>query len=523
MIARVDIEWDGRRWRFDDVPVQVDQASASLLDGASYQPRRFRLALPMGDTYALRVAGHHPDSMRVLVTAGGRPVSTAPVVSMEPAIGTAATLLQCAEVPEPEASTMPPSVDMTLRPVNRRRTERANAQIDEANAMALDFYYGAPGGGLDDVEAWRRFHEYGGWVDRKAGTFDAADYTTVYGKRVEGRLLPLVFGRPGSNGTPATEAIPYDSVNKRMLVAGHAGTPGSVRLYDADDVENPDTGWTATHQTLDDGRVVLAITEPGVPTKAYDEDKTWFIAWNGTAEGLPGDAFSVLEYLTGHSRGIRLDVASLEAVRHLLRGYELARVVDAETDAWSLLSSEVLPLLPVAMVSTPDGVGFVDARPYPADREPRCHITAGADFAPLPPDHRGGGDVVNSWTLQYGPHKQNRTYDAEYTADWRTFHAARVSLSRHGARERVLKTGWVYDPSVAHRIGGDLVERHARDWLPITYQARPALYGVEGRTPLERGTVIRLTDTSRSISARDVVIVDTARSGDDLRVTVAVG
>ena len=367
---------------------------------------------------------------------------------------------------------------------------------------------------------------------REGNEFTQETHGVVYDERIRGMIYPLIFGNPGREVTSApgpfqrasaTRAFPIDDVSKYLMVAGHLTTNGTIRVLQDGSATGVEVLTTET--AVDDlGRSITQIDVSAAATITYVEGDTYTTAWNGTASGLPNNAADVLGYLAAHTEGIRVDLASLETVAERLAGYTLDRYIDEPASPWRMLLTEVLPLVPVALVPTSNGVGFVWLNFDPTDADIRMTITEGPGFSAvtttLPVD--SGEKVINNWTLRYNFSVISGAYRTSARAEPSSYQAAAQSVSEYGTRDNSAQTAWIYERLTAERVVSDWMIRDHRARLEVQYLANPATYGIEGTTPLEAGMIVQITDASHSLTSAKAMVTKSRRFGDDLRITLTI-
>jgi hypothetical protein len=221
---------------------------------------------------------------------------------------------------------------------------------------------------------------------------------------------------------------------------------------------------------------------------------------------LVREAGDVLEYLLGLST-LAVDRGRLAAAKPALSRYLLDGCISARVSPWDVLRDEILPLLPVSLVSGPSGLYPVvwryDARPEDADHV----LDADADPA-IERDGRvkyDSSDRANRLTLSYAYSYRRRvyaasvTYGAEGDADAVVSPLCTWARARTGRElDQTTETAWVYDTSTAYAI---LAWRSYAYCLPsrtVDYRVPETDY-----VHVERGDVVRLTDST--VYLEDVV------------------
>ena len=524
MAYRVVLEWEGRRWDIDGVLADVRER-ASIWD-REYVPRVLSMSLDLGDTAAMIAAGAHYSTARAIVYAGERVVSAQPVISM---VGARAGELTPIEIGArvrsrrggQQSNPIPTSRTLNVRFLDvaatqeKRASDRAAA---EAEAMAdRGWKYGLST--LEELE----------YVDPRLRD----DYfPTVTGRRSEGRVYPVVIGRPGEDGGnpgSAAEAIPVDYTTPRLMIAGHPMT-GSVtvrgpRYGSPQDMASESLPISVI--TDGTGRQVSVVslasstTLEGRWTTSFPEASErpwyWWVDDTDTASGLSGSPVDVVALLLAHVDGIVVDRADLESAREWLAPYTLSTVIDVVADAWDLLTGQVLPLLPAALTSTPAGVGL---RPIRVDwtlADCRTALVEGEGVSVADrPRHvsiERDDAIANRVVVQFDPNKETGQLRRRAYATAARYADAARSVSQIGERERVVETRWVYRRSVAQLIARDLIQRSARDRLLVDLDVDAARYGLGADGELRAGDPVRLDLPSYSLSGRVAIVTEILRRG----------
>jgi hypothetical protein len=217
------------------------------------------------------------------------------------------------------------------------------------------------------------------------------------------------------------------------------------------------------------------------------------------AGGMVREAGEVLEYLLGLS-SLAVDRGRLAAAKPMLSRYLLDGCISARVSPWDVIRDEILPLLPVSLVSGPAGLYPVVWR-YDARPEDATHILdADAD----PAVERSGRIVYDS------SDRANRVEVAYAYSYRRSVYAGSIRLGAVGDEDatphplctwsrartgrvldRRLESAWIYDTSTAYAVA---------EWQAYAYCLPTRT--VEFRLPeaqfvhIERGDVVAVTDST---------------------------
>jgi len=485
------------------------------------------LQLDLGDTAALVADGAHYATMRVVLYLGSRVVSRAPVASLRCARAGELTAVEVgSRVASPRsgsvANPIPSQRTVDVTYIDIAATQELRAQ-DRAAAQAETMADRGWKSGLSTLEELAN-------VDPRL----RSDYfPTVEGQRSEGRVYPIVIGRPGEDGGnpgSAGEAIPVEyDVSPRLMIAGHpfVGTV-TVRGPKHSDPQAMAQEVLSTELMTDStGRQITAVAIGGSSTlehrwttsfpEASEKPWYWWIDDSNTAQGLSGSPVDVMALLLAHVDGIEVDRAALEGCREWLAPYTLSGVIDVVADAWDLLTGQIVPILPVALVSTPAGIG---ARPIRLDwsaADCRVRLVEGEGCAVTEAPHHVSTErddaVANRIIVQYDANKETGQLRRRALAGAARYGAAASSAAQIGERERVVSTRWVTRRSVAQLIARDMVERGSSDRLILTVDVDADRYGVGADDELEAGDPVLVSAPSYSLTSRVGIVSGILRRG----------
>lgn len=248
------------------------------------------------------------------------------------------------------------------------------------------------------------------------------------------------------------------------------------------------------------------------PTFVSSDQLPLYVIWDDEAAfggGLVRDgvtirgAGDVLAYFLGLTT-IAVDWGRLAAATPLLDAFKLDGCITERVDVWTLLQDEILPLLPVSIVSGPLGIYPVVWRYNATAADAVLVIDADTD-ASISRDGRvayDSQDRANRLSLEYqlsyrtGNYQTTLTYGSEADA------ALDSAVTEHplctwsqGRTGRVVErsqaSAWVYDDSTAYAILEWQAAAYALPTRTVSYQV-PEVEFVH----VERGMVAMLTDSS---------------------------
>lgn len=230
-------------------------------------------------------------------------------------------------------------------------------------------------------------------------------------------------------------------------------------------------------------------------------------------------AGDVLEYLLGLST-LAVDYGRLAAAKPMLSRYLLDGCISARVSPWDVLRDEILPLLPVSLVSGPSGLYPVvwryDARPEDAD----YILDADAD----PAVERIGrirydaSDRANRLTLSYAysyrraVHAGALTYGAAGDEGVTVHPLCTFGRARTGREiSRTQETAWVYDTATAYAV---------MEWQTYAYclPSRTVDFSIPEADyiDIERGDVVRLTDSTVYLDGAVGLVLEVRTTGAGL-------
>lgn len=298
---------------------------------------------------------------------------------------------------------------------------------------------------------------------------------------------------------PNPEIYPY------VFDAGHTGTYAFTptdtdgnTTYNAGSLAGPSTG-----AAPDDANDNLRSNPP----------PNIYISWNDDIDGGGGlagddgelmrDAGSILQWLMSQS-GINVDRGRFAAVKSLLSRFKLDFTIDTSVTPWDFISSNLLPILPVSIVSGPNGVYPVVWRYDARAKDAICHIDTSID----PYVERASNvscdtsNIANDISLSYALSVRIGEYQATARvapddSDGATpNYYCKLSQSRYKRPDgsplvvtKSLESLVVYEDATAHAILNWMSRAYCYARKRVEYIAPEATYGW-----LERGQVVTITD-----------------------------
>ena len=247
------------------------------------------------------------------------------------------------------------------------------------------------------------------------------------------------------------------------------------------------------------------------PTFVSSDQLGLYVIWDDEAAfggGLVRDgvtirgAGDVLAYFLGLTT-IAVDWGRLAAATPLLAAYQLDGCITERTDVWTFLQDEILPLLPVSIVSGPLGIYPVVWRwdATASDAVLTLDADTDASISRVGRVAYDSQDRANRLSLEYqlsyrtGNYQTSLTYgsdaDAALDSSVTAHPLCTWSQGRTGrVVERSLTSAWVYDDSTAYAILEWQAAAYALPTRTVTYQVPEVEF-----SHVERGMVAVLTDS----------------------------
>jgi hypothetical protein len=526
----VALEWDGHRWQ--ELATLVEYEESASID-SDYRARRLTVQMDLGSTaLEMIAAGHHPASAVCAVWYGSGLAYRGAVSDLIPGRAGEPSTLRLVGNAIDLAAMVPNSLDVQMRQINVARSQARQARQEAEIAASINEAYGFAGRRplyLTVLEPGEVAPRMNGLGDGRAVVWyvETSD-TVVVAERAVGRVYPWVHGQPGvETGRVGTRAYPIDVDTQTLMIAGHHGTEGTVSVrgpkHGATDQHARET-LTATNSYDAAGRPVMTVTVAGssvlehrwLTSHPEAAEADWYVIWEGTASGLPNNAIDVIETLLS-AQSAPVDYARIESLRGELAGYTLDGVIDGRVGVWDLLQSAILPLLPVALVDTVDGVGLVRLRLDATAADSQGPLVAGRDIDPIGrPSWQSSSDpdaIANRITVSYAPSRETAAPAASVTVSASTHAAAARSLAIHGDRPREIVTGWVHRAAVAETIARDVLQRSAVDRRVVEYAVDALVFGLGAVREIRLGDVYTVTDADEMIADAVALVTAVRRDG----------
>ena len=310
-----------------------------------------------------------------------------------------------------------------------------------------------------------------------------------------------------------------DGAPESSVVGGYAYSYGPITDFDG-----------AETRALGKGDLPTGFNEPPSDLAPFDE---LFIIWIDDEDddrgGLPGDAGSVLEYLLQRS-GLPVDYGKMSAAKQRLQRFKLDFAIDESCTAWDFLRSQVLPLLPISLVSGPDGVyavvwpfgddsGGVVER-FDVDVDPTISRTS------LVTSDTSG--IYNEFVFEYAKNRRTDSFAGRRTIGAKTW-SADVPTTHPNARciasQRRYRnwdgTAYVSQQTVQSAlVYADATADAACAWLAdaFCFATRSVEYLVDEirAAHLDIGAIVEMTDTEVGLDAARCLVTELHYDGSGI-------
>lgn len=345
--------------------------------------------------------------------------------------------------------------------------------------------------------------------------------TTKPGDRVDGRVYPLVIGRP--DWVPA---IVYDTVNNKMVIAQGlvAATQVAIVVDDGNGTSTTSDAGTVTQVRDSLGQWAATTVYTGFVAPGVFDDAEYVSRWmSGYANdgGLNSDRGSGA--LTGlgdvarwamRKSTIPTDEGRWRALEDRLNRFLIDFWTnDVELTPWQFVRDDLLPLAPVSILHGPRGLYPVW---WPYDAEGGASLvaavvdvqTSGLQRAGLV-EHERRDRPVNEVTLEYYPWqgdlwRYRLTYTGseilqDATSDTQLVQTSplRAAVARHRGERRaapLMQSRCVYQRATAEMVLGWRQYAVSRTPRVVTYDDEAGRFAW-----LETGTVVQLVDDELGI------------------------
>jgi hypothetical protein len=556
----LEINWAGATIRLSDLEVDVTAVDGTVrhfdgsLDTIDVDEGIDFLADASASPPSAAIAAVFPVDVPLLVAQGHDMAGATGVLSrwIEGTAYGARRVVINGQVVDPEygASDDPVSFSLELTPWSDSKTiPPANAAVLSANWDA--FMIGSlPTGGVGRL--YPIVIGKPGVVS--TGTYDSGRVSGSQGVYVDQQST----GRGGSNVSDVTIVLAghhvtassvfmntnTDTDGRRYPVVNGVDRAGNQIAYSPWYLTKPAAAdayvWDATYLGVytwgapPSATVIGPIGVAGAPSSIRPGPKVdhsgVFVSWSDLDDVVGGGladasgnamrgAGDVLEWLMLQS-GVPVDLGRFAAAKSLLSGFKLDFTIDAETTPWEYVTAHILPILPVSIVSGPDGVYPVVWRYDALASDSVAAIDTGLD----PYVQRASNvsydrsNVVNAFSLTYALSVRTSNYAgalryaAEGTTGATTNYYCTLSKRRYARPDgadlesgKAIETPCIYDNATAHAVLQWMSRAFCLARRRIEYIAPESTYGW-----LERGHVVTITDADLHLT-NQVALVESIR------------
>jgi len=339
-----------------------------------------------------------------------------------------------------------------------------------------------------------------------------------------GDYYPIVFGRPGVYvntlnsevevvGSPASIVEQTGGSVATLLIADHAVESSTVTVWDIDG-DTSEVFATVTTEADSLGAIVSTVDISGASTISKTKEDYW-IEWSNAGALMSDDrtthmngAGDVLEWMLLRS-SLRVDRGRIAAVKQRLNLFKVAGFIDSPVSPWEWTEDNLLPLLPVSVVSGAEGIYPVvwemDANAAQAVEKITANQAGGAVRVGPVSYENSPLDVINEIRIDWayipttGKHRMFTTLKGTPDPDsFREFsnYYARASAGRYGSRAETITTEIVYDAATIQRVLNWKIRASGFLHRSVSYRVDKS-YGW-----VNLGNVVTVTDSDLSLSDR---------------------
>lgn len=323
-------------------------------------------------------------------------------------------------------------------------------------------------------------------------------------------------------GQPIAYIAWYYSRGRRV---GLADTVPDSDPYEFDDT--PDTYIYSTSYLETDSEYTYGLGSYDMDDAFVNADQApIFVGWYDSLSTDYGglsvngklirEAGDVLEYLLGLST-LTVDRGRLAAAKPMLSRFLLDGCISARVSPWEVLRDEILPLLPVSIVSGPAGLYPVVWR-YDARPEQATHVI---DADVDPSIQREGrviydsSDRANQITVEYAYSYRRQVHAGSLRLGAEGDEGATVhplcswSRARTGrVLDRTISSVWVYDTSTAYAVAEWQAAAYCLPTRTVAYRLPEAEF-----VTIERGDVVLVTDSTVYLSGAVALVREVRTDG----------
>lgn len=333
-------------------------------------------------------------------------------------------------------------------------------------------------------------------------------------EKVQGKIIPLVFGKPGPYPVPidsdsfdffdtirATPAYPIDSQTLYVIyiVAYSLIEATQLRIWDntGGNFVNP------VQAAIDSNGEFFSYVQYNVAGSnvednsffpAGDDDQEFWVQWSEFSGAIPNPygqgylegAGDICIYALEKS-GLKYDYAAWAGVRLYLNKYKFAGYInDTEATWFQWLQDSIIEYLPIEIVNTGNGLKPVINLYFASDEiNPSHYVSDNGDFQIITGLQPLDVDIVNKISIYYSWDGFGKKYDSvlrlrsdmdprlNYIANSIPSQLGKISLEQYGLKEVVYEIPHLYDLGTALKIAHDKMRLLAMGALAVEVSAAP--------------------------------------------------
>lgn len=520
----VAIEWDGEAWAYDDVPISLREIADIDPGALGYSSRSVSFGVYLGNASAKLAAGRHFSTCYCEVRSGERLIASGFPSGFSAGREAELTEIRLGDRPDYDNSTVPSVVDgLIVSRIDLDKTQTVRTRQETrwaAEKEAAWKIYNSPFSIFLGSDKWAEVFQ----------AINAPSESTfvAYAERAEGRIYPVIFGKPGRDGTLAVRGLAVSLDPPWVQVAGHHLGGGTVTLSGPAH-GHPERRARESFETIDgydqagqpiaycDISGATLVEHRWTTTHPEASEQEWYAAYDGTASGLPGAAREVLAWLLARVRGLSVDWASIASVGERLRAYSFDGVIDDPASAWDIAQTHVLPCLPVALVPTARGASLVYIETDPDQMVAKLDLIDGIGCSiEAPPEYRSSIDpdsICTAVQLRWAANKKTGEYRQGRTLTAARYEWGSLPMQRNGFRLQTLDLTWIYDAASAELIGRNRLRLLAVDRLELGIRVDADRYGIGAANEIMIGDCVAITSDRDGLTARLGMVVAIERDG----------
>ena len=357
-------------------------------------------------------------------------------------------------------------------------------------------------------------------------------------RRAQGAVYPMVFGAPGSSTIPGSPGLLTGNTGlpKRLMIAGHRVAATTVTIWGPEFGDTTDTK-QANGLVSQANRPVLHDVDLGGNEYAYVDfdtlyvidttqvgpypDAEFWVSWTD-GEALPGAAGDVLLMLYSAS-SLRVDTAAWQSMVPILNRWRLDGYIDELVSPSELARRAILPILPVQVIASDDGLAPVVWPWLDLDSSVAVYaLEEGPGFSRASRVSYSDNEPVAEVVFRYRPDAESGDYTDAVTVSAGETPYGQVSGALFGAfaSGSTVDASWVWDRPTAQSLASARLVARCVPRRRVRYAADPDVYGIGGDMELRPGQVISLTDDGLSMSGELCVVAEVEQTPVEMSVVL---